>query len=101
LTREIELLRGEAIRLKQRAETAEVLTWSYFLTPKYELNKIDASAADVEKLKLDLNERNKAIGKLRNDGPSMIFYVISIVIQYQSHLSEALKRMNTDDSVDR
>jgi hypothetical protein len=26
LTREIELLRGEAIRLKQRAETAEVLT---------------------------------------------------------------------------
>jgi hypothetical protein len=65
--------------MQERAEAAEG-----------EFNKLSGGTLDVEQLQKDLADRNTLIGKLRHD-----------VIQYQTHLSEAMKRMNTEDGVDR
>ncbi|KAJ3032917.1 hypothetical protein HK097_005032, partial [Rhizophlyctis rosea] len=83
LRRECERWRRELEGVRERAERAEA-----------KLVKMDKAAPQVQQLQQELAEKNAVVGKLRHD-----------VIQVQTHLAEAMRRMRdaagSDENVDR
>ncbi|KAJ3081914.1 hypothetical protein HK102_002062 [Quaeritorhiza haematococci] len=62
------------------------------LAAEEKLAKLEDNAPTIQKLQQELGEKNVVLGKLRHD-----------IIQYQAHLSEAMRRMKdgSEDNVDR